>query len=224
MDTEGISSDYDIPLPGDRAWAPFEKAKKFDIPDTIYDQINHSEISIKMGLFAELNHAWVAIDNALYLWDYTQTNPELLGYEDQPNGITAVKMITPRPGVFISEITHILVVATTADMHLIGVSASQGPSGAKSVALYDTGMSQSTKGVSVSIIEASKTTGRIFFGGDGDNELYELTYQQEEKWFANRCSKINHTSPGYAAFIPSAVFSKRTLRRLYKSWLMTHET
>lgn len=212
---EGISSEYELPsLQYDRAWTPYEKGKKYDIPDSIYDQMNNSEINLSMGLFAEINHGWVAIDNALYLWDYTQTNPELLGYEDQPNAISAVKLIVPRAGVFVPSITHILVVATLNDIHLIGVSASQGPTGAKTVSLYDTGMSQSTKGVTVSHIAASTTTGRIFFAGSNDNELYELTYQQEEKWFASRCAKVNHTSPGYTALLPGPLWTPKSSEKV----------
>jgi nuclear pore complex protein Nup155 len=38
--------------------------------------------------------------------------------------------------------------------------------------------------------------------------LYELTYQHEEKWFANRCGKINHTSKGFAALAPNLSWNK----------------
>jgi nuclear pore complex protein Nup155 len=162
-----------------------------------------------MGLFAELNHAWIAIDNCLYLWDYTHPNPQLIGFEEQSNSITAVKLIVPRPGVFVNTITHVLVVATVADIFLLGVSAKPGPSGDMEVTLYQTRMSLSIKGIEVSVIEGSSSTGRIFFAGKGNNEIYELTYQQEEKWFASRCGKINHTSPGLNSFVPS-VFSNRT--------------
>jgi len=180
----------------------------YDIPDQIFEQYNHAQVSTMMGLFAELNHAWITIDNALYLWDYTQTNPELNGFEEQPNSITAVKLVVPRPGVFLDKITHLLVVATTADIFLLGVGAATNPAtGAKSVTLFNTGMSLSIKGIDVRVIEGSSVSGRIFFSGSGDNEVYELTYQQEEKWFASRCGKINHTSPGYTSLVPT-IWSK----------------
>lgn len=154
-----------------------------------------------MGLFAELNHAWIAIDNCLYLWDYSHPNPLPIGFEEQPNSITGVKLIKPRPGVFLPAITHILVVATVNDIFLLGVAATPGPNGDISVGLYQTRMSLPIKGVDVSVIEAT-AGGRIFFAGHNDNDVYELTYQQEEKWFANRCGKVNHTSPGYNSLIP----------------------
>lgn len=180
----------------------------YDIPDQIFEQYNHAQVSTMMGLFAELNHAWITIDNALYLWDYTQTNPELNGFEEQPNSITAVKLVVPRPGVFLNKITHLLVVATTADIFLLGVGTATNPAtGAKSMTLFNTGMSLSVKGIDVRVIEGSSVSGRIFFSGSGDNEVYELTYQQEEKWFASRCGKVNHTSPGYTSLVPT-IWSK----------------
>jgi nuclear pore complex protein Nup155 len=177
----------------------------YDIPDKIFEQYNHAQVSTMMGLFAELNHAWITIDNALYLWDYTQINPELIGFEEQPNSITAVQLIIPRPGVFVPTITHVLVVATTSEIIMLGVAASKGPSGITTVSLYQTRMSLSIKGIDVRVIEGSSATGRIFFAGGGDNDVYELTYQQEEKWFSSRCSKINHTSSGYTSIVPSSL-------------------
>jgi nuclear pore complex protein Nup155 len=181
----------------------------YDIPDVIFEQYNRAQVSTMMGLFAELNHAWVTIDNAIYLWDYTRPNPELVGHEDQPNSITAVKLMVPRPGVFQPKITHVLVVATTMEILLIGVGPSEEPAGNKSLSLYETKMSLPIKGMYVSVIEGSSATGRIFFAGSVDNEVYELTYQQEEKWFASRCGKINQTSPGYTSLVPSGIWTKK---------------
>ena len=204
MIAEGISSDYDLPdTQNEVAWAPFQRTKMFDIPDRVFEQWNRAEVSTSMGLFAELNHAWVSIDNSLYLWDYTDPNPEIIGFEEQNNSITAVKLVKPRDGVFVKAITHLLVVATTAEMILLGVESSFSPSGVRSVSLYQTKMSLSIRGISVQTIEGSAATGRIFFGGEVDNEVYELTYQQEEKWFSSRCGRINHTSPGYTSLVPT---------------------
>jgi nuclear pore complex protein Nup155 len=175
----------------------------YDIPDRVFEQWNRAEVSTSMGLFAELNHAWVWIDNALYLWDYTNPNPEVIGFEEQNNSITAVKLVIPKPGVFVKAITHLLVVATTAEVILLGMESSLGPSGVRTVSLYQTRMSLAIRGINVRTIDGSAATGRIFFAGDTDNEIYELTYQQEDKWFTSRCGKINHTSTGYTSFVPS---------------------
>lgn len=163
-----------------------------------------------MGLLAEVNHAWVAIDNALYLWDYTHVNPTLIGFEEQPNTITAVRLVVPRAGVFLPQITRLLVVATTNDIYLVGLSAETAPSGGRTVALYSTRLSLFVKGIDVNIIEGSAASGRIFFSGRGSDNVYEITYQQEERWFQNRCAKVNHTSKGVTSFAPSFSFGSRS--------------
>lgn len=156
-----------------------------------------------MGLFAELNHAWVAIDNALYLWDYTHPNPQLVGFEEQANSISAVKLVKPRPGVFLPAITHLLVVSTTNEVILLGMGCETTPTGGRQVSLYQTGMAVSIRGLDINVFASSDSTGRIFFGGASDNDVYELTYQQEERWFQGRCAKVNHTSSRLSAFTPS---------------------
>ncbi|CAG8974187.1 hypothetical protein HYALB_00007350 [Hymenoscyphus albidus] len=208
---QGISSEYELPNnTTESAWTPFHRAKTYDLPDQILEQYNRAEASTAMGLFAELNHAWVAIDSALYLWDYTDPNAELIGFEDQPHNITAVKLLKPRKGVFVEDITHLLVVATTQEIILLGVSAQVEGPGVRTVQLFQTRMALTIRGINVQVIEGSAETGRVFFAGHGDNEIYELTYQQEEKWFAGRCGKINHTSPGYSTIMPKVWGAKST--------------
>ncbi|KAL1623022.1 hypothetical protein SLS56_008433 [Neofusicoccum ribis] len=197
--TQGISSDYDIPK--SNALAPYQQVKTYNIPDRIFEQYNEAQVSTMMGLFAELSHAWVVIDNALYLWDYTLPNSELIGFEDQPNIITAVKLVKPRAKVFVDQITHLLVVATTTDMILIGVAHKQTPEGVNEVALYQTNMRASIRGIGVRCIEGSAKTGRIFFGGEITDDVYELTYQQEERWFGSKCGTVNHVNKSMINYV-----------------------
>ncbi|KAL1959764.1 hypothetical protein VTO42DRAFT_1350 [Malbranchea cinnamomea] len=207
--SQGFSSDYDIPT--GPSWAPFHKVKMYNIPDQIFEQYNRAQVSTSMGLFAELNHAWVTIDNALYLWDYTHPNPQLVGFEDQPNSINTVKLVRPRKGVFLPSITHLLVIATTAEVLLLGLGCeSTGQS--KTVTLYQTGMSTSVKGLDVNVIASSDSTGRIFFASTTDNDVYELTYQQEERWFQGRCSKVNHTTKSFSVFAPPFSFTQKKIQ------------
>jgi nuclear pore complex protein Nup155 len=63
----GLSAEYDIQ--SSAPWAPFQKVRIYNIPDQIFEQYNRAQVSTIMGLFAELHYAWVAIDNALYMWD-----------------------------------------------------------------------------------------------------------------------------------------------------------
>lgn len=202
---EGPSSQYEISA--QTAWSPFQRIKMYDIPEKIFEQYNKAQISTKMGLFADLNHAWVAIDNSLYLWDFTLPDPPLVGFEEQPHTITAVQMTYPRPGVFLPGITRLLIVATSVDVHILGVAPQPAPTGGQSVALYSTGMRQATKGMDINIIAGSAATGRIFFSSRENTDVHELVYQQEEKWFQNRLAKINHTSSGLSTFAPIPLLS-----------------
>ena len=181
----------------------------YPIPDKIFEQYNRAQVSTMMGLFADVNHAWVSIDNAIYLWDYTLPNADLLGFEEQKNTITAVKLVVPRAGVFRPQINRLLVIATTGDIVLIGVSTQPAPTGGLSLALYHTGLTVSVKGIDVNVIEGSATTGRIFFSGRGHDDVYEVVYNQEDRWFQTRCTKVNHTSRGISAFVPSSPFSQK---------------
>lgn len=215
--SEGLSADYDIPT--GPSWAPFHKVKMYSIPDQIFEQYNRAQVSTSMGLFAELNHAWVTIDNALYLWDYTHPNPQLVGFEEQPNSINCVKLARPRKGVFLPSITHLLVISTTAEVLLMGLGCET--SGAsKVVTLYQTGMSTSVKGLDVNVIASSDLTGRIFFASTADNDVYELTYQNEERWFQGRCGKVNHTTKHFAAFAPSLSFTQKKVQEHVEQMLV----
>ncbi|KAK2734191.1 hypothetical protein FQN57_001845 [Myotisia sp. PD_48] len=205
--SQGFSSEYDIPTAS--SWAPFQKVKMYKIPDQIFDQYNRAQVSTSMGLFAELNHAWVTIDNALYLWDYTLPNPQLVGFEEQPNSINAVKLGRPRKGVFLPAITHILMVSTTADVFLLGLGC-ETVGGLRTINLFQTGMSVSIRGSDINVLASSDSTGRIFFAGSSDNDVHELTYQQEERWFQGRCHKINHTNKSFSAFAPQFTLRQKS--------------
>jgi nuclear pore complex protein Nup155 len=190
--TEGISGEYE--LSSTTAWAPFQKLRSYRLPEAVFEQVDHTQMSMSMGLFAEINHAWVVVDNQVYLWDYTHPNPELVGFEEQPSNITCVKLVKPRAGVFVGNIEYLLVVATVTDIFLIAVECQRGPEGVHSVTLYRTGLSTSVRRINVTTIEGSAKTGRIFFGDGGTEDVYELNYQQEDRWFQSKCSKTNHVS------------------------------
>lgn len=180
-------------------WTPFQKVRSYPIPDQIFEQLNRSQVAMNMGLFAELGYAWASIDNALYMWDYTQNMPELLGFEDQPNPISVVQLAKPKPGVFLDNIKHMIVLASSDQIMLLGLGKDASTAG-DSLTLYQTGMSTSVKGLNVNNIVCSEKTGRVFFGSDTDNDVREVRYQAQDSWFASRCSVANHTQSAIQQF------------------------
>jgi nuclear pore complex protein Nup155 len=204
---QGVSGEYDLGT--STAFAPFQELNLYQIPAEVMDQVNEVQISTRMGLLAEINHAWVAVDNQLYLWDYTASSPELKGYEQNPNTIISVKLVKPRPQVFQDVISYLLVVATTQEVLLIGVQCERGPEGVHSVQLYETNLAVTVRGILVGPIIGSPRTGRIFFADGRDSEdVYELNYQQEDRWFSSRCSKTNHVKK--AITLPALPFYSST--------------
>lgn len=177
---------------------PFQKLKQYDLPSQILEQANNAGMGMQLGIFPALGHAWVALDNCLYLWDYTLPIPELIGWEESTQAITAVKLVKPKPGVFVKEIEHLLVVVTSNEMTLLGVAVQKSPTGANTVALYNTRMAIPVRGLSVDFVAASDKTGRIFFVGSQSDDIYEFQYQQDEGWFRGRTQRICHTKTQFS--------------------------
>ncbi|KXT07541.1 hypothetical protein AC578_10132 [Pseudocercospora eumusae] len=201
--TQGISGEYEQPK--NQALQPFQEQKTYEIPQRVLAQMNHVQLAFFMGIFAPLGHAWIALDNCLYLWDYTATNPDIIGYEDASQPITAIRLVPPKPGVFVEDIKHMIVVCTQHEMLLLGTAKSVNANGAPTVNLYDTKMKINISGINVTNIVASKKTGRIFFSGDHSDDIYEFHYQQEEGWFSGKCQRINHTSGSIGSQLTSRI-------------------
>jgi hypothetical protein len=83
----------------------------------------------RMGLLPELNKAWISIDNALYLWDYTaEQNDEFCLYNgfSSTDCILSVGLSKPKVNVFSSSITYILVVTTVMEIALFSCGSGSG--------------------------------------------------------------------------------------------------
>ena len=170
----------------------------------------------------EIDRAWVTIDNKLFLWDYVEgcarqpllssnlrteflpNSEEISSFSDQPDVITYVATVQPKPGVFIDEISKLLVLCTPISVLLIGVSVSpvtgQDGRAHKEIKMYATDMSVSTDVEMTSVV--GTPDGRIFMCGSQDGCLYELHYQEKEGWFGKRVQLINHSVGGVQTLFP----------------------
>jgi len=173
--TQGVSYECS---PAPEEWTPFMRTASYQIPDQIFEQYNQVEVVTKMGLFAEIGRAWITVDNKLFLWNFSGGD-DFQCFDDQSNNILSVKLVKPRPGVFVDTVTHVLLVATEFDIFILGVSATPNgrPNNGRDVTLYNTKMSVPVKGLNVMTMVGSAKTGRIFFSGEHDEDVYELTYQ-----------------------------------------------
>lgn len=130
---------------------------------------------------------------------------ELSSFIEQPDVITHVALVKPKPGVFVDEITSLLVICTPATVLLLGLSSQNVQSADhrphKDIKLYATDMSVNTDGIEMTSVVGTND-GRIFMCGIQDGNLYELHYQQKEVWFGKQYYLINHSASAVPSFIP----------------------
>ena len=129
---------------------------------------------------------------------------DLSSFVDQPDVISHVAIVNPKPGVFVDEINYLLVLCTPLTVILLGVSATDvvGPnhSSRKEIKLFDLDMSVPCDVEMVSV--AGAADGRIFMAGSQDGHLYELHYQEKEGWFGRRVQLFNHSVGSVQSFFP----------------------
>ncbi|WBW73527.1 nucleoporin, WD repeat Nup155 [Schizosaccharomyces osmophilus] len=179
-------------------WKPFYLRSVINIPDRIFEQYNRTECFTQMGLFSEIQRAWITVDNRLFLWDYL-SGQNFQAYEDLSHTIVSVKLVQPKKNVFVEEVQCLLVIATTQEIILLGVSIDKFTG---ELTFYSTGMQIAIPGLNVNNIVSSKD-GRIFFSGNRDPNLYEFYYQSDEGWFSRKCNKVNLTGSAIDNFVPS---------------------
>ncbi|KAK0208086.1 nucleoporin [Desarmillaria ectypa] len=182
---------------------PFQKRKLVGIPDALFQHYSNTNVNTRMGLMPEIERTWISVENKLLLWDYVEGN-EISSFEDQPYVISNVALVKPKKGLFIDEISYLLVICTPMTVVLIGVALSPGVK-RKTLQLYATDLIVNTDTQMSSVI--GTPDGRIFMAGSHDGSLYELHYQATESWFGKRVQLINHSVGGMQSLIPRFVSS-----------------
>lgn len=122
---------------------------------------------------------------------------------DQSDIITHVALVKPKRGLFIDEISSLLVICTPVSILLIGVSFSSFPGQERvhqEIKLYATDLSIPCDVEMTSVVGSQD--GRIFMCGSQDGNLYELHYQENESWFGKRVQLINHSVGGVQSLLP----------------------
>jgi nuclear pore complex protein Nup155 len=153
-----------------------------------------------MGLFPQLQRAWITIDHRLFIWNYIQGS-DFYTFEENDQVILSVALVKPRAGVFIESIDYVLVIATPLEISLLGVTVDRSNG---SIALFLTQMAAPCDNLLVSSI-AGTSDGRVFLCGNS-NDLYELVYQPVSGWFSSkRCYLVNLTASSLSYLLPTFV-------------------
>ncbi|KAF7285413.1 nuclear pore complex protein Nup154 [Rhynchophorus ferrugineus] len=172
------------------------------LPPEIVDHFSHVQCHCMMGLFPEINRAWLTVDSDIYIWTYEE-NTDLAYFDGINETILCVGLVKPKPGVFHAFIKYLLVLTTAVDVIVLGVTfSSDGTSNFEEIQLIpDPVFSLPTDGNTITTIAAT-LSGRLFVGSK-EGSLFEIMYQAESGWFGKRCKMINLSTSALSFLVPS---------------------
>lgn len=191
------------PKAGLGSFSRFEKAGTYNIPDRIFQKYGSLNCITNMGIFTELQKAWLTIDDKLIIWNYlggTSTSErEFYTIDDFKSTILTVALVKPRANVFVESVNYLLLVATSTNIHILAIQSSKG-----NLDISDTKMSVPTQGHIVNKFVTYDKTNEIFFTGAGDSEgIWRLNYSNEDEWFKCNCSKECLTQSSLSSVLPA---------------------
>ncbi|XP_055009950.1 nuclear pore complex protein Nup155 [Boleophthalmus pectinirostris] len=206
-------SDMDYPLQGQGLLSvpnlpELSAVRRIPLPPELVEQFSHMQCNCMMGVFPEISRAWLTIDNDIFMWNY-EDGGDVAYFDGLIETILAVGLVKPKPGILQPHIHYLLVLATSVDVVILGLSfpKSQGGlndsmSGGMQL-LPDPLFSIPTDNIYILSI-TSTDLGRIFMAGK-DGCLYEIAYQAEAGWLTQRCRKINHSKSTLSFLVPSVL-------------------
>uniref|UniRef100_A0A182IXE0 Nucleoporin Nup133/Nup155-like N-terminal domain-containing protein n=1 Tax=Anopheles atroparvus TaxID=41427 RepID=A0A182IXE0_ANOAO len=183
---------------------------KVPIPPEIMEHFNHIKCHCAMGLFPEIGRAWLTIDTDLYIWTYENVR-DVAYFDGLSEVIISVGLVTPKPGVFVSDVRHLLVLTTPIEIVILGVTFKDANNGTPNRTLSSQSTEEmqlmsgpifllNTDNVAIMCVQGTDD-GRIFLGGR-DGSLYEIVYQAATNWFGKRCRKVNHSQGLISHLVP----------------------
>ncbi|CAF99212.1 unnamed protein product, partial [Tetraodon nigroviridis] len=206
-------SDMDYPLQGPSLLSvpnlpELNAVRRVPLPPELVEQFSHMQCNCMMGVFPEICRAWLTIDNDIFMWNY-EDGGDVAYFDGLIETILAVGLVKPKQGILQPHIHYLLVLATSVDVVILGLSFPKGHAGLNDSMsggmqlLPDPLFSIPTDNTYILSI-TSTDLGRIFMAGK-DGCLYEIAYQAEAGWLSQRCRKINHSKSSLSFLIPSVL-------------------
>ncbi|XP_003693542.1 nuclear pore complex protein Nup154 isoform X1 [Apis florea] len=176
---------------------------KISLPSEIMEHFHRVQCHSMMGLFTEISKAWLTIDSDIYVWSY-ENESDVAYFDGLNETIISVGLVKPKPSVFQSYVKYLLILTTTVEITILGVTLIENEGSFPEMQLVPEPIfTVATDGIGITTI-ANTNTGRIFLGGR-NGSLYEIYYQAESSWFGKRCKKINHSEGPLSFLVPSFV-------------------
>ncbi|KMT15470.1 hypothetical protein BVRB_3g059730 [Beta vulgaris subsp. vulgaris] len=181
-----------------KEWPPLvEVVDSWELPNVLVERYNAAggEGTALCGIFPEIRRAWASVDNSLFLWRFDKWDGQCPEYSGEEQAICAVGLAKSKPGVFVEAIQYLLVLATPAELILVGVCCSGTADGTDPYAELSLQPLSEYKvpsdGITMTCITCTDK-GRIFLAGR-DGHIYELQYSTGSGW-QKRCRKVCLTS------------------------------
>ncbi|XP_046432876.1 nuclear pore complex protein Nup155 [Neodiprion virginianus] len=177
---------------------------KVPLPSEVMEHFGHMQCHCMMGLFTDISKAWLTIDSDIYVWSY-ENGADVAYFDGLNETIISVGLVKPKPGIFQSYVKYLLILTTTIEISVLGVTFSDTNDGTpgEMQLVPEPIFIVPTDGIAITTI-ANTNSGRIFLGGR-NGSLYEIYYQAESSWFGKRCKKINHSEGPLSFLVPSFV-------------------
>lgn len=207
-------SDMDYPLQGPGLLSvpnlpELSAVRRIPLPPELVEQFSHMQCNCMMGVFPEISRAWLTIDNDIFMWNY-EDGGDVAYFDGLIETILAVGLVKPKSGILQPHIQYLLVLATSVDVVILGLSFPKTHGGGLNDSmsggmqlLPDPLFSIPTDNIYILSI-TSTDLGRIFMAGK-DGCLYEIAYQAEAGWLTQRCRKINHSKSALSFLVPSVL-------------------
>ncbi|XP_041357627.1 nuclear pore complex protein Nup155-like [Gigantopelta aegis] len=204
--------DFDYPNMMEAGMSPdslaeFVSSKRTPLPPLVVQEFGRVQCNFLMGLFPEIERAWLTIDSDIYVWKY-EDGSDLAFFDGLNETILSTGLVKPKPGIFQPCVQYLLVLATPVDIVLLGVSFIKPFEGSlaghvedEMHLLPDPLFSIPTDNTYFTFI-CGTDNGRIFMAGK-DGCLYEMVYQATDGWFSQKCRKINHSTSKFSFLVPS---------------------
>ncbi|CUM67442.1 uncharacterized protein PRCAT00005138001 [Priceomyces carsonii] len=184
----------------------FEKIEQLNLPDKFFDEHNTTESVTKIGLFPEIDRAWIAVDNKLVLWNYKvpqssfNSSTQFLTIDQIRHSILAVKLVEPKAGVFVKEVNYLLLVSTPLDVYIFIVKYNKN---LNNLEIFNPELSVSTQGLTINNFAINQKTKDIYFSGEGGGtDIWRLDYSNKSTFSKNRCEKTCLTKGGLQSVLP----------------------
>ncbi|XP_023215500.1 nuclear pore complex protein Nup155-like [Centruroides sculpturatus] len=174
------------------------------LPVELVEQFGHMQSNCQMGLFTDIERAWLTIDSDIFIWRY-EDGGDLAYFDGLSETILSVNLVRPKPGIFLNHVSFLLCLTTPVEIVLLGVSFNRQQENApvyEEMHLLAEPLFSIPTDNSYMLTISGIHNGRIFMGGK-DGCLYELAYQARDGWFSRKCQKINHSSSYLSFLVPS---------------------